>query len=96
MHKWSKKRKPDLADDLDLLLGDLCVGWGFCNRLSPHDLISPGKSLTAVEFARAVLLAEGMNPDYQVRWLRAIRDTFVTRYGTSVSPESYAPWELTD
>jgi hypothetical protein len=88
---WSKKRKPDLLDDLGLLLGDLCVQWGFCNRLLPDDLVCAGKTLTAVDFARAVLSAEGMNPDYEIRWLRAIRDSFVWRYGTSVSMERYRP-----
>lgn len=91
---WSRKRKPELAEDLMLLLGGLCIEWGFCNRLDPDDLIRPGTTLTAEDFARAVVLAEGMNPDYEVRWRRAIRDAFVWRYGSSVSIESYMPWEL--
>ena len=72
------------------MLGDLCVEWGFCNRLMPDDLIVTGKPLTADEFARAVLVAEGMNPDYS-EWFRPIRDKFIGRYGSSVSLESYSP-----
>jgi hypothetical protein len=87
---WSRKRKPDLADDLGILLGDLCVEWGFCNRLMPEDLIAAGKILTADEFARAVLVAEGMDPNYS-KWLHPIRDKFIERYGSSVSMDSYAP-----
>ncbi len=87
---WSKKREPDLLDDLNILLGDLCVEWGFCNRLLPDDLVSVGKAITADEFARAVLIAEGMNPDCS-EWLRPIRDKFAQRYGSSVSPESFTP-----
>jgi len=83
------KRKPDLSKDLDFLLRDLCTEWGFCNRLSATDLVVAGASLSATEFARAVLQAEGMNPEYEAYWAKQIQRQFVARFGASVSPESY-------
>ena len=71
---WSTKRKADLYQDLDILLDDLCREWGFCNHLTAADLIPAGTALSATEFACAVLEAEGMNPDYEVSWMRQIRD----------------------
>jgi hypothetical protein len=88
---WTAKRKPDLASDLQLFLYYLCTEWGFCNRLTASDLISVGKSLTAAEFASAVLWAEGMNPEYELLWAKKIRKKFVERYGQSISTESYDP-----
>jgi len=86
----SRKRKHDLPDDLALLLGDICREWGFCNRLSARDLVTAGRSLGATEFARAVLQAEGMNPDHEANWVGRIEKRFVARYGSSVSSESFA------
>jgi hypothetical protein len=83
------KRKPDLSKDLDFLLRDLCTEWGFCNRLSASDLVTAGASLGATEFVRAVLQAEGMNPEYETYWAKQIQQRFVARFGPSVSPESY-------
>ena len=84
------KRKPDLLKDIDFLLGDICRELGFCNRLSARDLTAAGSSLDATEFARAVLQAEGMNPEYEANWARRIRERFVAKFGPSVSPEDYA------
>jgi hypothetical protein len=83
------KRKHDLSDDLGLLLGNICSEWGFCNRLTAEGLVTAGKPLGATEFARAVLRAEGMNPDHEANWVGRIEERFVVRYGLSVSPESF-------
>jgi hypothetical protein len=84
------KRSPDLSNDLDLLLDDLCRDLGFCNRLTGADLVMAGKSLSAAEFARAFLQAEAMNPEYEATWVKRIQERFIERFGPSVSPESYA------
>ena len=86
---WSKNRRPDLEGDLDLLLGDLCTEWGFCNQLTADELIANGGELTAEDFAACVLAAEAMNPEYEVEWRRRIRDVFRARYGHSASPQTY-------
>ncbi|MDB5692133.1 MAG: hypothetical protein JWO81_1196 [Alphaproteobacteria bacterium] len=88
---WSTKRGEGLADDLNILLGDVCVQWGFCNRLSAEELIANGDSVTSNAFAAAVLTAEGMNPEYEIKWVRRLRRLFADRYGNAVSPETYAP-----
>jgi hypothetical protein len=93
---WGTKRKADLVEDLNLLLADFCMQWGFCNQLRADHLLQPGKVLAAEEFVGAVLEAEGMNAEYEPGWHRRMRDKFVERYGSSVSLESYvAPSDLT-
>ena len=80
-----KLRSEDLLNDLDLLLGDLCKEWGFCNRLSAVDLVPDGTALSDTEFAYAVLRAEKMKPEYEPNWVRRIWEKFVARYGPSIS-----------
>ena len=82
--------KADLAEDLELLLGDLCVKWGFCNRLSGEDLVRDHQPLTGEDFARSILTAEGMNPEYEIAWLRQIKQRFTDRYGDTVSTRIHA------
>jgi hypothetical protein len=87
---WSTKRGETLGDDLDLLIGDLCVQWGFCNRLCGDDLLRSGGAIDAEAFAVAVLRAEAMEPEIETKWRRAIGRAFVERYGQSqVSESSY-------
>ena len=93
---WGTKRRDDLIEDLNLLLDDFCMQWGFCNRLRAEHLLQPGKMLSAEEFACAVLQTEGMNAEHEPEWRRRMRKKFVERYGASVSIESYvAPADLT-
>jgi len=87
--KWSRKRKADLVADLDLLINDLCVIWGFCNQLRAHDLISLGETLDADTFACAVLKAEGLNPATS-QYRKPISRKFIERYGPTVSKESHS------
>jgi hypothetical protein len=88
---FSTKRADTLADDLDLLLGDLCVRWGFCNGLTGHDLTKDERQLTAEDFARAVLVAEGFSrPELELEWLRSLKRLFIERYGHTVSASDYA------
>lgn len=86
---WSTKRKATFSDDLDILLGDLCTEWGFCNQLSGSDLVQNGDEITAEAFARAVLIAEGMPADEGSTWLPHIRAKFIKRYGASISSTKY-------
>ena len=87
---WSRTRKANLADDLDLLIGDLCMRWGFCNALRADDLLRDHEILDATTFAEAVLQAEGMNAETEVTWKRRTRNKFTERYGASVSASNYA------
>gem|GEM_PF-1037100 len=88
--EWSKKRRETLEADLDVLLGDLCTNWGFCNRLSGVDLLAAGGTVEADAFAAAVLRAEGMDPELEIAWRRRFRRAFADRYGRSkISESSY-------
>ena len=87
---WSTKRRPELWDDLNILIGDLCTRWGFCNRLGGEDLVGNGEHLHADRFARAVLEAAGLNPEFEIQWFRRFRRLFIERYGKqSISPAEY-------
>lgn len=87
---WSKIRKRDFASDLNVLIGDLCGEWGFCNQLTAGDLVADGRTLTASEFGDAVLKAEGMDPELEIQWFRRIKRSFIDRYGCeAISSEDY-------
>ena len=92
--EWSKKRGATLMEDLDVLLGDLCVIWGFCNGLTGWELLSSGMAVTAEHFADAVLEAEGLQPHEKLAWSPKIKDVFTTRYGEAVSDASFKPTPL--
>ena len=83
MAQWSRKRGETLEADLDVLIGDLCTEWGFCNQLSASDLLAAGAAVEADGFAAAVLRAEGMDPELEIAWRRRIRRAFADRYGRS-------------
>ena len=85
----SAKRGASLAQDLDILFGDLCRHWGFYNKLCGADLTDTHRPLTADAFAISVLVAEGFTqPELEVRWLRKFRRLFVERYGSSAIAET--------
>jgi len=78
-----------MEKDIEKLLYDLCVDWGFC--IPPQDSKSLKQSdhLEADEFACAVLVAEGMDADIEVQWRRKIRNRFIERFGPKLSVHDY-------
>jgi len=87
--EWTNKRGESLMEDLDILLGDLCVIWGFCNGLTGWELTQDGETITSENFARAVLLAEGLQPHESEAWFPKIMNVFADRYGETVSESSF-------
>lgn len=79
--KGLTKQQRALYEFLDLL----CVEWGFCIPAEAADMISRRTRLTSVEFATAILHAEGMHPEHEVAWLRKIRNRFRERFGETLS-----------
>lgn len=77
-----------MKSSIEKLLSELCVDWGFC--IPPDDEIRllDSQYLEADDFARAILVAEGMNPDYEINWRRRIRRMFTDRFGSSAIRES--------
>jgi hypothetical protein len=86
--KWSEKRRDTLEEDLNILIGDLCVLCGYCNDLSGAKLVQDHPVLTDDSFARAVLIAEGHNPETSPHF-KMIRNRFRIRYGSSISKRDY-------
>ncbi len=82
---------PNLADDLDILLGELCAEWDFCAGIKGADLIENGKMLTSKVFTETVILAEGMTLKDEKNWIRRIKRRFVQRYGHEISEST---WKL--
>ena len=87
--EWNKKRVETLAEDLDILLSDLCTIWGFCNGLTGWELAHDGKMITAESFAHAVVTAEELKPHEAGAWLPKISAAFVERYGAAVSKAEF-------
>ena len=66
--------------ELVYLLADLCVKWEFCIPPEDHIVISKKDNYTAIEFAKDVVKAEGMDSDSE--WINKIADRFSERFGT--------------
>jgi hypothetical protein len=88
--KWSEARRDDLAEDLDILLGDLCRNWGFCLPIGGKELLSPDGSIDAPGFAQGVLMAEGFNPDLEAAgWRTTFERLFKDRYDEATSRSTF-------
>ena len=72
---------PAMERELNYLLYDLCVHWGVCIPPVSAEEISQRASFSDEEFAEAVLIAEGMNPEYEKQWMRRISKKFTERFG---------------
>jgi hypothetical protein len=92
--KMSNRRGETLADDLQIFLGELCKGAGFCSALA-DDILRGRKTLTAEAFASAVLAAEGWpNPEQEYEWRPQFVKLFVARYGPEISATTFARTEI--
>jgi hypothetical protein len=86
----SDRRGATLEDDLQILLGDLCKGAGFCSA-SVYDVLTGEEPLSAEAFAHAVLLAEGWpDPEREHEYRPQFVRLFTERYGPSISERDYA------
>ena len=84
------KSVPPLEREIEYLLYDLCVDWGFCIPSLDAERIATQTSYTAEKFAIDVLVAEGMNPEYERKWLKRISGKFVERFGSDeVSADTF-------
>jgi len=65
---------PDLAEDLNLFLEELCEKWDFCAGVKGADLLKDKKKpLTSKRFTDTVILAEGMDLESEHQWQRRIK-----------------------
>lgn len=84
-----QKRADNLADDLDLLLLELASKWNYVNDLTGEDIIAKKSPVTAIDFTRYVLIADGLKPDNEPNLVRQIKRKFIQRYGLQISTDSY-------
>lgn len=84
-----QQRAATLDEDLDMLLDELCAKWNYRNELTGADLIARKSPVTAIDFTRAVLVADGLKPENEPNLVRQIKRKFIQRYGLQVSRETY-------
>jgi hypothetical protein len=82
------KQGSSLEEHLSHLLYELCVDWGFCIPPADAQRIASTKTLTAEQFAHAVLTAEGFVPECESWWFKKIRQRFVRRFGREIRAEN--------
>ena len=76
-----EKNVPPLERELKNLLADLCVKWGFCIPPDDQDKIAKKDQYQAIEFAKDVVDAEGMEGNSE--WVNRIVERFKERFGTN-------------
>ena len=86
---FERRMHPVLAEDLNVLLDDLCREWDFCAGVRAADLLEGVKPLTSKKFTDAVLDAETDLPGQRAAWERRIKRIFVQRYGHEISTKTY-------
>ena len=67
--------------EINYLLYDLCVIWGFCIPPNNQFEISKTEYYNAVDFAKDIIEAEGMDPKYENKWVKKISEKFKERFG---------------
>ena len=81
---------PPMERELEYLLYDICVQWGFCIPPESADHICKMSKLTDETFAASVVEAEGLNPHYEYKYVRRIALKFQERFGQDeISTESF-------
>ncbi|MFK8007695.1 MAG: hypothetical protein AB8H03_15055 [Saprospiraceae bacterium] len=76
-----KKDVPPMEREINYLLADLCVFWGFCISSEEMIKISKTEFYYARDFAKDVIEAEGMNAEYENKWVNKISAKFRERFG---------------
>ncbi len=71
--------------ELESLLDDLCIGYGFCLPSEEHDKLLANPPQDVIAFVDAVFIAEGLNPETASRHTyRAVRDRVAASFSRSV------------
>lgn len=75
------KNTPPMERELNYLLYDLCVNWGFCIPPVSAENISKQDYLSSKDFAFRVVEAEGMDATLDGQWVNKISERFKERFG---------------
>lgn len=60
----------------------LCVELGFCIPQKEQERIASVGRWDATDFAKDVVACDGLNPDYELKWVREIRNRFIDQLGS--------------
>ena len=71
-----------MKNELNKLINKMCAEWGFCIPESESKIILSQENIEADPFACAILEAEDMNPETEIKWRRKIRNEFVETFGS--------------
>lgn len=77
------KNTPPMERELTYLLYDLCVNWGWCIPPDSQEKICKSKNYNAKSFAKDVVNAEGLDAEYELKYVRDIANRFIERFGTN-------------
>ncbi len=83
------KSKLTMYEAVEFLLHDLCVNWGFCIPPNDAENIKESENLDADDFACKVLIAEGMDYDYEKEWRSKIRNEFIRHFGFQIAKTDF-------
>ena len=75
------RETPPMERELNYLLYDLCVIWGFCIPPESNEHICKMTNLTAEAFAVNVIEAEGLDSKNYRKYVRRIEAKFRERFG---------------
>ena len=75
------KNLPPLEREFHYLLHDLCVDLGFCIPPEDWERITRVKRINAEDFAVEVVRADGLNPEYEQKWVKKIAERFLEHFG---------------
>jgi hypothetical protein len=81
-----------MKERLSHFMHELCVEWGFCSI--PDDVwqrIVNSRRLSADQFVRDVLAAEGFSADFGGEWSRRLQERFVNQFGVEARAGDYEP-----
>ena len=78
-----------LESEITYLLNELSTELGFCLPLDEKVKIASNKAINAEHFTKEVLIAEGMNPEYEKKWFSQIKSKFIEKFGDQVSENDY-------
>ena len=73
-----------MKQKIEILLDELCVKQGFCLPRNEFEKIISKDHLYADEFAKLVLLGEGMDPDLEIKHFRNIKKIFSDLFGNEL------------
>jgi hypothetical protein len=76
MRRIHEKLREGVVGQLDILLADICIKFGYCSKVSGIDLAREHESLSDELFAEIILRAEGLDPETVKASYRRLKQAF--------------------